>query len=111
MAIIDRRDGSERRAVERFKVNIEVEWEGLVGRKPGAISDISAHGCFILCSGEVEDGENIKIFFPLTDGRKIQFWGEVANHVFEIGFAIKFIELSEAQKEFLDVFVDTLRED
>ncbi len=107
----DRRLGRERRAAERFQVNIDIEWEGLVGSKTGTISDISPHGCFILCSGEVEDGETVKLFFPLTDGRKIQLWGEVSNHVFEIGFAIKFIELSEAQSEFLEVFVDTLRED
>jgi hypothetical protein len=68
-------------------------------------------GCFVLCSGEVEDGETIKLFFPLTDGRKIQLLGEIMNHVFEIGYAIRFIELSEAQEEFLEVFVDTLRDD
>lgn len=111
MTNTDRRGGGDRRAVERFNVNIEVEWEGLIGRKDGTISDISPIGCFVLSSGEVEDGENVKIFLPLTDGRKIQFWGEVSNHVFEIGFAIKFIELSDAQKEFLEVFVDTLRTD
>ena len=103
--------GSDRRNTERLQANIEIEWEGLVGKKSGTISDMSPIGCFILCSGEVEDGETVKIFFPLTDGRKIQFWGEVCNHVFEIGFAIKFIELSEAQTEFLEVFVETLRED
>jgi hypothetical protein len=108
---MDRRTGRDRRANERFEVNIEIEWEGLVGRKNGTISDLSTTGCFVLCSGEVEDGENVKIFFPLTDGRKIQFWGEVVNHVFEIGFAMRFIELSEAQKDFLEKFVDTLRED
>lgn len=107
----DRRSGRERRAIQRYKSNIEVEWEGLVGRKPGTISDMSVVGCFILCSGDVEDGENVKIFFPLTDGRKIQLWGEVTNHVYEIGFAMRFIELSEAQKDFLEVFVETLRED
>lgn len=111
MAIQDRRSGRDRRSIERFKVNIDVEWEGLVGRKLGTISDISTQGCFILCSGEVEDTETVKIFFPLTDGRRIEFWGEVANHVYEIGFAIRFIELSEAQKDFLEKFVDTLRED
>lgn len=111
MAITDRRAGSDRRSVNRINVNFEVEWEGLIGRKPGTISDISPVGCFVLCSGEVEDGENVKIFLPLTDGRKIQFWGEVSNHVFEIGFAVKFIELSESQKEFLEVFVDSLRVD
>ena len=111
MAIKDRRSGRDRRSIERFEVKIEIEWEGLVGRKPGIISDISVYGSFVLCSGEVEDGENVKIFFPLTDGRKILFWGEVVNHVFEIGFAMRFIELSEAQKDFLEKFVDTLRDD
>jgi hypothetical protein len=111
MTMQDRRSGRDRRNIERFKVNIETEWEGLVGRKQGIISDISTAGCFILCSGEVEDAETVKIFFPLTDGRRIEFLGEVANHVYEIGFAIRFIELSEAQKDFLEKFVDTLRED
>lgn len=111
MSILDRRTGRDRRNIERFKVNIEVEWEGLVGRKSGTISDISPQGCFILCSGDVEDAETVKLFFPLTDGRKIEFWGEVVNHVFEIGFAIRFIELSEAQKDFFEKFVDTLRDD
>lgn len=111
MANIDRRTGGDRRALQRFNTDIEVEWEGLIGRKTGNISDISPIGCFVLSSGEVEDGENVKVFLPLTDGRKIQFWGEVSNHVFEIGFAVKFIELSEAQKEFLEVFVDSLQKD
>lgn len=111
MAVQDRRSGRERRSLERFKVNIDVEWEGLVGRKNGTISDISTQGCFILCSGEVEDTETVKIFFPLTDGRRIEFWGEAVNHVYEIGFAIRFIDLSDAQKDFLEKFVDTLRED
>jgi hypothetical protein len=107
----DRRSGSDRRAIERFKVNIEIEWEGLAGRKKGFISDLSVTGCFVLCTGEVQDGEKVKIFFPLTDGSKIQLWGEVMNHLYEIGFAIRFIDLTEAQKDFLEVYVDTLRED
>ncbi len=111
MSTIERRSGGDRRNNERFSVNIEVEWEGLVGRKAGTISDISVNGCFVLCSGDVQDSENVKIFFPLTDGRTIQFWGEVANHALEIGFAMRFIELSDAQKDFLEKFVDTLRED
>ena len=111
MSLTDRRSGRDRRLQKRFNVKIETVWEGLVGRKPGTISDISTLGCFVLCSGEVEDGENVKVFFPLTDGRKIQFWGEVINHVLEIGFAIRFIELSIAQRDFLEKFVDTLRED
>jgi hypothetical protein len=109
--MIERRQGIDRRISERLKSNVNIEWEGLIGRKIGTINDISSTGCFVLCSGEVEDGEQVKIFFPLTDGRTVLIWGEVVNHVVEIGYAIRFIELSQAQSEFLEVFVDTLRLD
>ena len=108
--INERRTGEDRRTYERFTVNIDVEWEALEGKEKGTISDISVGGGFVLCSGEVEDGDYVKIFFPLTDGRTIQLFGEVANHVYEIGFGFRFINLSDAQTEFLEVFVDTLRD-
>ena len=81
----------------------------MIGRKKGIISDLSREGCFVLSSGEVEDGENLKLFLPLSDGMKVQFWGEVVNHVFEIGFAVRFIEISESQRSFINNFVDNLK--
>ncbi len=107
----ERRKGEDRREDQRFSVNIDVEWEGFIGKRSGTISDISVSGCFVLSSGEVDDGDYVKIWFPLTNGQKIEFWGEVVNHVFEIGYGIQFIKLREAQKEFLELFVDTLRDD
>ncbi len=104
----DRRTSEERRLGRRFAVNIEIEWEGLVGRQQGTIGDISSQGCFVLCSGEVENGETVKIFIPIGDGMKVQFWGEVVNHVFEIGFGLRFIELNKAQKEFLSKLIKNL---
>ena len=104
----DRRSGRDRRADERANVAIDVEWEGVGGRKPGTISDISARGCFVLCSGEAADGENVSIFLPLSGGMKVQFRGVVANHTPEIGFAARFVGLSKAQKTFLVEFIDTL---
>ena len=109
MAIADRRTGAERRKLDRFTVSIDVEWASATGRKSGTISDISAEGCFVLSSGEVADGETVRIFLPLTGGMKVQFECEVVNHVFEIGFAVTFMNLSAAQKDFLDKFVDTLK--
>ena len=53
----ERRKGIDRRGNERFVVNIDVEWEGLTGKQTGTISDISVSGCFVLCSGEVENGD------------------------------------------------------
>ena len=90
----------------RFSVNIDVEWETAGGRKKGTVYDISHEGCFVLCSGEVEDGARVLIFFPLSDGMRVQFDCEVTNHTYEIGFGVRFTELSAAQKSFLSNLID-----
>lgn len=68
---------------------------------PGSLSDISLDGCFVLGSGEVEDGDRVRIFVPLADGMRVEFSGVIANNVFEIGFGVKFDPLSNAQREVL----------
>lgn len=108
MSVLDRRSGSERRETSRYTVKIDVEWEGSVGRRSGTISDISITGCFVLCSGEVNDGETVKIFIPLEDGMKAEFWGEVVNHVLEIGYGVNFISLSPTQKKYLEQMVGSI---
>ena len=97
----DRRSGTERRSTNRYPMEIDVEWEGAAGRLPGSLSDISLDGCFVLGSGEVEDGERVRIFVPLADGMRVEFSGVVANNVFEIGFGVKFDQLSAAQRDLL----------
>jgi hypothetical protein len=109
MSTIDRRTGGERRTAPRYSVNIYVEWEAGGGRKKGTVNDISREGCFVLCSGEVEDGEKVFIFFPLSDGMKVQFTCEVVNHTYEIGFGVRFTELSAAQKDFLSKLIVSLK--
>lgn len=63
------------------------------------MSDVSLDGCFVLSSGDVNDGSAVKIVVPLADGMKVQLEGKVVNHVFEIGFGVKFATLSAAQRE------------
>jgi hypothetical protein len=109
MSTIDRRTGGDRRTEARYSVNINVEWETSTGRKKGIVNDISREGCFVLCSGEVEDGERVLVFFPLSDGMKVQFTSEVVNHTYEIGFGVRFTELSAAQKDFLTKLIDSLK--
>lgn len=105
MAELDRRKIENRRKSRRFPVSIDVEWENHFGRRKGTLSDISDEGCFVLSEVDVTDGELIKVFIPLTDGMKVEFLGQVANFVYEIGFAVLFISLTDAQKEFLTSFV------
>ena len=106
MAEIDRRKSDERRKTRRYTVSLDIEWENHYGRRKGTLSDISEDGCFVLSEVDVSDGELVKIFIPLTDGMKVEFLGQVANFVYEIGFAVHFLSLSEAQKEFLTNFVE-----
>ena len=104
-----RKNKKKRRNGYRISTEINVEWEASNGRKRGTISDFNANGCFVMCSGEVEEREKVKIFFLWKDDKKIQFSGEVVNRFDEIGFAAKFIELNKAQKDFLEKFGDTLK--
>lgn len=111
MIEIDRRMSDERRSSKRYAVNIVVEWENHNGRKNGTLSDISEKGCFVLSDVDVSDGELVKVFIPLSDGMKVEFMGQIANFVHEIGFAVHFLSLSDSQKEFLTSFVGMHGED
>ena len=101
MTVRDRRSGDERRVSNRHPVEMDIEWEASAGRQPGSMSDVSLDGCFVLSSGDVNDGADVRIFVPLADGMKVQFEGKVANHVYEIGFGVKFATLSASQRELL----------
>lgn len=111
MAITDRRSGQERRAIGRREVTVDVEWENADGRKPGTISDLSTAGCFVLCSGDVRPGDLIRLYLPLGDGMKVQIAGEVKNHVHEIGFAMRFIDPTEAQTRVISGLMESHRSD
>ncbi len=105
MTTTDRRSGQDRREAERFKLSVEVQWENMFGRRSGSLSDISVKGCFILGTGEIHDGEIVRIFLPLSDGTNVEILGDVSNHVFEIGFAARFVDLTASQNDFLENFV------
>ncbi len=111
MSQLDRRKSDDRRKSKRYPLSLDIEWENYHGRRPGALSDISEDGCFVLSEVDVSDGELVKIFIPLTDGMKVEFLGQVANYVYEIGFAVNFVSLTEAQREFLRSFVEMHGED
>ena len=99
MTLLDRRSGHDRRDVNRQNVSIDIEWEAADGRYSGTLSDLSEAGCFVLSSGQVEAGDNIKILVPLGEGMKVELLGEVRNCVFEIGFALRFTKPSAAQND------------
>ena len=102
----DRGIQPERRKNERFTIGVDIEWAVDGELNPGRLTDISVSGCFILSGGQFSDGEVVSIYFPLTDGTRTAFRGEIRNHVPEIGFALRFLELTDLQKEFIRNFAE-----
>src|SRR5690348_9597176 len=97
----DRRRSTDRRSSKRYTVTIDMEWEMAGERHPGTISDLSEGGCFVLTGVEVEDGAEVGVLLPIGDGMKVQYIGTITNHVYEIGFAVNFTRVSEAQRNVL----------
>lgn len=106
MATKDRRSGLDRRRVRRAMVAREIEWENHTGRRRGTLSDISRRGCFVLASGDFAIGERLYIHLPLVTGSTLRLPAEVRTSIFEIGFAAQFRDLSNAEAEFLERFVE-----
>ena len=101
---------SERRRQKRYSARISVDWENPKGRRPASVSDINNEGCFLLSSGIVSDGQIVKVYFPLSNGKKAQFWGKIVNHVFDIGFALRFVTVTETQESLLTRLIGSLEE-
>jgi hypothetical protein len=91
----------ERRTTPRTQAELSVKWEGVVGSNAGTISDLSVTGCFVLCSGRVMEHEQIRLEFSFPDFKSVPFYGEVIYQIDEIGFAVKFVDPTTAQVEFL----------
>ncbi|CAN5669181.1 hypothetical protein BH24ACI3_BH24ACI3_01970 [soil metagenome] len=100
----DRRSGIERRHAERFAVTVDLEWENHAGKHPGTLSDISERGCFVLSAGVYADGERVSIHLPFAGHEPVKVAGEITNHVFELGFAAAFIDMSDDLAEVIRAF-------
>lgn len=55
----------------------------------------------MLCSGEVDRGDTVKLFLPIGEGMKVQVLGEVRDKALEIGFSVRFIETTQAQRDLI----------
>ena len=81
--------GQERRKAPRVRVNLPARWEGALHQEAATITDVSTSGCFVLSGGAVEVKELIWLEIQLPDGA-VQYWAEVVDAAYEIGFAVKF---------------------
>ena len=100
---------SDRRIAERVRVNLNAHWEGVLARREGTISDISATGCFILTSDEAEKGELVRLEIETPTEGWIYLWGEIVYLIEEMGFAVRFTGASESEQTMLALLIDYYR--
>ena len=98
----------DRRQARRVRVNFPARWEGLMAQNEASISDISITGCMVLSGGDVTEGELIRLEVQFPNGEWAFQWGEVAYPVPEIGFALRFTELTDQEKDRLQNLIDSV---
>jgi hypothetical protein len=96
----------ERRAANRVRANINVRWETLKTQGAGAVCDLSSSGCFVLAGGKVTPPELARIELALPNQVTI-LWGNVVYEVSEMGFAVRFVFGSDADRESLERIIQT----
>jgi hypothetical protein len=99
----------ERRRSERVRANLPVRWVGAFAEHEGTIGDISINGCFILSDGDVKIGELISLEIDLPRVLRLQLWGNVVNHAEEIGFALRFKDLTVTDQTLLTRLLEYVR--
>lgn len=100
----------ERRGNERVRVDLAVHWEGEGGRCKGVINDLSIGGCFVLGAGEVTDGELVRLEIVMLRNKLMVLWGEVTNHLDEIGFGMRFTNNGPLETKRLKGMIERARE-
>jgi tryptophan 2,3-dioxygenase len=96
----------ERRGAPRAKVNLLARWEGDLGRREAEVTSLSENGCFVLSGGKVKAKELIRLELMLPTGEPIRLWAEVVDEADEIGFAIQFTSVEEAERTRLEQFLE-----
>ena len=75
------------------------------------ICDISITGCMVLSGGDVTTGELIRLEILFPNGEWAFQWGEVAYPVPEIGFALRFTDLTDDEITRLQNLIDSVATD
>ena len=99
----------DRRSQQRIDVSLETIWDGTSSRKCLArITDVSEGGCFVDTTGEAQIGERLTVRIQLPEGSVLELTGEVAHESRPIGFGLRFVDLSDEQREQLRSFLSSL---
>ena len=100
---------TERRGAQRVLLSLDARWEGVAAQCAGTIVDLSVTGCFILTSDLVTEDELIRLEVATPTGGALHLWGEVVYKLPEMGFALRFTGMGDAEREVLSLLLDYAR--
>jgi Tfp pilus assembly protein PilZ len=86
---------------ERYTLPLEVHWQSLSGRHEARISDISLGGCYVESLAQVSIGEEVHFEIQLPTGGRMPLRGEVVHHQPNLGFGLRFANLSVMERNVL----------
>jgi PilZ domain. len=90
------------RLQERVPYLKEIVLECASGKREARISDLGPGGCYIDSIVAVLEGEPVSLSVVTQSGEALSFTGEVAYVLNGMGFGIRFTELTDERKAFLD---------
>lgn len=93
------------REQERFPFLTEIVLEWASGKREARISDLSMGGCYIDTIAGISEGEKVSLEIRNVNGSSMPFEGTVAYVLDGFGFGVRFSELSEGQKAFLQIAI------
>ena len=97
---------SDRRSEKRWDVCLDAVWDGKSGNYVARVTDLSEGGCYVDTLGEAQIGEVLSFKLQLPDGEWLSLTGEVAHQSPPLGFGLRFVTLSEEQREKLHSILD-----
>lgn len=90
---------SERRGDKRWEVCFDAVWDGESGNYEARITDLSEGGCYIDSLSEACLDEILNFKLRLPSGEWLTLTGKVAHGTPQLGFGVRFVNLTEAQLE------------
>lgn len=96
----------ERRREDRVRLPLEARYEGMSGKFNARVYDISSGGCYIESVSPALDGETLRLEIQLPSERWMVLRGEVVHHEPGMGFALRFGEQSESERDVIAELVE-----
>ncbi|HEX5604066.1 MAG TPA: PilZ domain-containing protein [Pyrinomonadaceae bacterium] len=97
---------SDRRNEKRWDVCLDAVWDGKSGNYQARVTDLSEGGCYVDTMGQAHIGEVLAFKLQLPDGEWLALRGEVAHQTPPLGFGLRFVTLSDEQREKLLSILD-----